>query len=168
MVHSTIVIGITASQPEAVVREALRLAQLLRCRLLCVGVDESRYVTDTQSDGSIVAMSINSDNGDIVIEEFDPQLSARIRTLAATSHVECEFFATAGNPSRVLAAVANDRDALMIVVGTRGASFGGTLREFFSGSVAANLAHRQHRPVLVVPLAPVALGEQLPWDGESL
>jgi hypothetical protein len=26
------------------------------------------------------------------------------------------------------------------------------------------LAHRQHRPVVVIPLAPVAEGKPLPWE----
>ena len=47
---------------------------------------------------------------------------------------------------------------------TREASVRETLREFFQGSVASHLAHRQHRPVLVVPLNPVAGSEPLPWE----
>ena len=52
-------------------------------------------------------------------------------------------------------------DARLIVVGTRKRGFGESIREFFTGSVAARLAHRQHRPILVVPL-----GEPVPDDEE--
>jgi nucleotide-binding universal stress UspA family protein len=38
------------------------------------------------------------------------------------------------------------------LVGTRRRGIGESIREFFTGSVAARLAHRQHRSVLVVPL----------------
>ena len=37
----------------------------------------------------------------------------------------------------------------------------GPVREFFTGSVGARLAHRQHRPILIVPL-----GEPVPDDEE--
>ena len=39
-----------------------------------------------------------------------------------------------------------------------------SMREFFRSSVAVHLAHRQHRPVLVVPLSPVDDGRALPWE----
>ena len=70
-------------------------------------MDESRRVTESRTDGSVLAESIDPDAGDV------------------------------------------------IVVRTRDATFRGTLREFVSGSVAVNLAHRQHRPVLVVRLSSV-------------
>ncbi|MFV0285321.1 MAG: universal stress protein, partial [Demequina sp.] len=77
--------------------------------------------------------------------------------------------ALAGLPSQQLADVADEVDAVLIVVGTREPGLRGTLHEFFSGSVAAQLSHRQHRPVLVVPLAPVGPDGELPWEdaGES-
>lgn len=52
----------------------------------------------------------------------------------------------------------------MIVVGTRPAGFRGTVHEFLSGSVAAQLAHHQRRPVVVVPLRPVGIDEPPPWQ----
>lgn len=165
MPQPAIVVGVTPWQPDAVVHEAVKFAAKLHCRVVCVSVDLSRYVTETRADGSIIAASIDSDAGGVIVEEFDPGLADRIRQLAATADVECEFVASAGNPGRVLTKVANEHDAVMIVVGTRSATFGGTVREFFSGSVAVNLAHRQHRPVLVVPLDPASGDGALPWDG---
>jgi len=41
------------------------------------------------------------------------------------------------------------------------------MREFLNGSIAAHLAHRQRRPVVVIPLSPVREGEALPWQGAS-
>jgi nucleotide-binding universal stress UspA family protein len=40
----------------------------------------------------------------------------------------------------------------MIIVGSRRGGLRSTMHEFFGGSVAAHLAHRQPRPVVVVPL----------------
>ena len=165
MTHPAIVVGVTPWQPDSVVHEALKFAAKLHCVVVCVSVDLSRYVTDTRADGSIIAAPIDSDAGGVIVEEFDPGLATRIRQFAATAEVECEFIASAGDPGRVLTRVAKEHDALMIVVGTRSATFGGTVREFFSGSVAVNLAHRQHRPVLVVPVDPVSGDGALPWDG---
>jgi nucleotide-binding universal stress UspA family protein len=40
----------------------------------------------------------------------------------------------------------------MIIVGSRRGGLRSTMHDFFGGSVAAHLAHRQPRPVVVVPL----------------
>ena len=57
-----------------------------------------------------------------------------------------------GDPALAIKQLATKLDAQLIVVGTRKRGIGESIREFFTGSVAARLAHRQHRPVLVVPL----------------
>ena len=64
--------------------------------------------------------------------------------------------------ARALAAVAEDHDAGLIIVGTH--SGRQRITEFFNGSVAARLAHQQHRPVVVVPSNPVGLDDPLPWE----
>ena len=53
----------------------------------------------------------------------------------------------------------------MIVVGSRRGGIRATMHDFLGGSVAADLAHRQHRPVVVIPLSPVPAGDRLPWEG---
>jgi nucleotide-binding universal stress UspA family protein len=57
--------------------------------------------------------------------------------------------------------LADQVDARLLVVGTRKRGLGESIREFFTGSVAARLAHRQQRPILVIPL-----GEPVPDDEE--
>jgi nucleotide-binding universal stress UspA family protein len=69
-----------------------------------------------------------------------------------------------GNPAQALGDLADTLNASMIVVGTREATLRASLQEFINGSVAAQLAHRQHRPVVVIPLAPVPSDQPLPWD----
>ena len=67
-----------------------------------------------------------------------------------------------GDPAIAIKHLAEDVDAKLLVVGTRKRGIGESIREFFTGSVAARLAHRQHRPVLVVPLGePVADDEEI-------
>ena len=56
--------------------------------------------------------------------------------------------------------LANKLDAKFICVGTRKRWIGESIRAFFTGSVAARLAHRQHRSVLVVPLEEPVPDEQ--------
>jgi nucleotide-binding universal stress UspA family protein len=52
----------------------------------------------------------------------------------------------------------------LIIVGSRRGGVRAGLKQFLTGSVAAHLAHRQHRPVVVIPVAPVAEGKPLPWE----
>jgi nucleotide-binding universal stress UspA family protein len=52
-----------------------------------------------------------------------------------------------GSPVEVLLDVAEDRDSDLIVVGTTGP---GGVSKFLLGSIATDLVHRAHRPVLVV------------------
>jgi nucleotide-binding universal stress UspA family protein len=54
-----------------------------------------------------------------------------------------------GTPFEVLERIADDEDALMIVVGRSGR---GGLREMLLGSVPHALTHHALRPVLVVPV----------------
>jgi nucleotide-binding universal stress UspA family protein len=66
-----------------------------------------------------------------------------------------------GDPALAMKHLADAVDARLLVVGTRKRGLGESIREFFTGSVAARLAHRQHRPILVIPL-----GEPVPDDEE--
>ena len=66
-----------------------------------------------------------------------------------------------GDPAMAIKHFADQIDARLIVVGTRKHGFGESVREFFTGAVGVRLAHRQHRPILVVPL-----GEPVPDDEE--
>ncbi|KON73300.1 hypothetical protein M768_10190 [Cellulosimicrobium cellulans F16] len=71
----------------------------------------------------------------------------------------------AGRPDRALTHLARAVDAAVLVVGTRAPGSTAHLRELVEGSVAAHLAHHQHRPVLTVPLAVVDWKElRTPWE----
>ena len=54
----------------------------------------------------------------------------------------------------LLAVVAEEYDALMIIVGTRGTGAGAALGRLLHRSVSRGVIGRQRRPVLVVPSAP--------------
>jgi nucleotide-binding universal stress UspA family protein len=97
-------------------------------------------------------------------ETFDVELESDIRATMNGRGVPYTLRQLAGDPAWALARLADEMDARYIVVGTREAGLRGSLREFFNGSVAVHLAHRQHRPVIVVPLAPVSGSQALPWE----
>jgi nucleotide-binding universal stress UspA family protein len=62
------------------------------------------------------------------------------------------YHAARGNPVRLLTHVADEQDALMIVVGSRGHTTADVLTRLLEGSVTHGLTgRRQHRPVLLVP-----------------
>jgi nucleotide-binding universal stress UspA family protein len=54
-------------------------------------------------------------------------------------------------PVRYLCDLAEEHDALMIIVGTRGGGLGSTVARLLDGSVSHGLIRHSRRPVLVVP-----------------
>ena len=175
----TLVVGVVAGQPDSVAAQAAALAARLGARLVCATVDPGRYLVEERPDGGIRSAPLDPDlvepeprrdeagaDSDPV-DRMDPKLEARLHALLDPTGVRWETRALAGDPARALARLAETLDAMMIVVGTRRAGLGGTLREAFGGSVAVHLAHRQHRPVVVVPLSPVGLDAALPWESDT-
>jgi nucleotide-binding universal stress UspA family protein len=160
---SAIVVGVTPSTPAVVLDAAVRYADAFNAELICAYVDQSRYVTTTR-DGSQVSMSIDSD----LVDEGGRIPDAVTQMVLSRWEGRARWSARllAGDPATALAGLADEVDAVMLVVGTRAATIHATLAEFFSGSVAVRLAHRQHRPVLVVPVAPIPDGP-LPWERPS-
>jgi len=56
-----------------------------------------------------------------------------------------------GNPARLIATVAEETDAFMIIVGSHGEGPSATFDRLLAGSVSRTVLRRQHRPVLIVP-----------------
>jgi nucleotide-binding universal stress UspA family protein len=81
-----------------------------------------------------------------LVEERHQVEAALTRTGLPWTYRSCR-----GNPVRALAAAADERDALMIVVGTRGEGLRAILSRLIQPSVSHALIEHQHRPVLVVP-----------------
>ena len=95
---------------------------------------------------------------------FDSGLADRISRLGGGGSGSSEFRELAGNIGHALARLADVLDADMIIVGSRrGGGARASMHELFSGSVAGHLAHRQPRPLVVVPVAPKPQG-RLPWE----
>ncbi|SIT84788.1 universal stress protein [Microbacterium sp. RU33B] len=157
--HGAVIVGVVPKLPSRVVREAARYAKLLRVPLLVVHVDVSRFVTYEDPDGYVHSAPI-----DMNIAAGESDLAAvKAETAATLDGVEVEWSVRqlVGDPALAMKHLAEQLDARLLVVGTRRRGIGESIREFFTGSVAARLAHRQHRPILVVPL-----GEPVPDDEE--
>ncbi|GAB3802796.1 hypothetical protein GCM10028798_20760 [Humibacter antri] len=153
-----------ATMSDTVLIEAIRFARMLGAQLVVANVDATRYTTKRNPDGTVFAFPIDPDSADSVTEEFDQLLAAHVTALLKNSGVRWSMRALAGDPAHELARLAHEVNALAIVVGTRKRGLRTTAHEFFNGSVAVHLAHRQHHPVIVIPLDPVAHDEPLPWE----
>ena len=159
-----VLVGVETGTAAAVVEAAAGLADRLGADLVCAHVDESSEQVDQRSDETVVSTPLNPDLPFTEKEEFDSGLRAEIAGILDPRPVKWSVRALAGGAAQQLARLAQQLDAAMIVVGTREAGFRGSVEEFFTGSVAVQLSHRQHRPVVMVPLNPVLGNGLLPWE----
>lgn len=157
----TIVVGVVDDRSRHVVATAAWYAATFGARLTCVAVDASPYTLGETPTGGIVTVPPLPEQLD-----FDPALARMIDEAVADRGVAWTARMRVGGPATEISRVAEELDALMIVVGTK-EGLRGTLREFFNGSVATQLAHRQRRPLVVVPLDPVGEGVDPVQDGPS-
>lgn len=178
----SLVVGVVRHQPDAVVREAARFAARLGADLVCASVDVGRYIVQEHPDGTVTSAPVDPDLPELGEAVFDPEIEARLRELlggpaddtgtadstedGTPPHVSWSTRALVGDPAQALGRLADALDAEAIVVGTRETGIRAGIQEFFSGSVAVHLAHRQHRPVIVIPLTPVDGEGALPWEDQ--
>jgi nucleotide-binding universal stress UspA family protein len=142
-----------------VLKEGARYAKLFGAPLAVVHVDVTRFVTYEDPDGYVhsAPIDINIATGESELTRVQDASAA----VLADSGVDFTVRQLVGDPAMAIKHFADEIDARLIVVGTRKRGLGESIREFFTGSVGARLAHRQHRPILVVPL-----GEPVPDDEE--
>ena len=157
--HGAVIVGVIPDQSPRVLKEAARYAKLLQVPLAVVHVDVTRFVTYEDPDGYVHSAPI-----DINIAAGEGEL-AKVQDAAASvlgdTGPRWTVRQLVGDPAMAIKHFADQIDARLIVVGTRKRGFGESVREFFTGAVGVRLAHRQHRPILVV-----ARGEPVPDDEE--
>lgn len=148
--RGAVIAGVIPDQSPRVLKEAAHYAGLLGAPLVVTHVDVTRFVTYEDPDGYVHSAPV-----DINVQAGEGELEG-VRTAAeaqlANSGLTWEVRQLVGDPALAIKHLADKIDARLIVVGTRKRGFGESIREFFTGSVAARLSHRQHRPILVVPL----------------
>ena len=147
--RTPVIVGVIPGQSPRVVVEAARYASMLDVGLVVVHVDVTRFVTYEDPDGYVHTAPI--DLGAVSSASQLEQIRAGAAQALATSPVDWTVHQLVGDPALAIKHLADRLDARLLVVGTRRRGLGESIREFFTGSVAARLAHRQQRPVLVVP-----------------
>ena len=159
-----ILVGVTYGQSDAVLRHAARFARTFDAALVCAHVDPGRYVVEELPDGSVASLPLDPDLPELKDTDFDQGLVAQVRAAVADDSINLSFRELAGDVGYALTRLADILDVEMIIVGSRRGGVRAGLKQFLTGSVAAHLAHRQPRPVVVIPVAPVAEGKPLPWE----
>ena len=151
----TVVVGVADGRSDAVVLVAAEFAQRSDAELVCAVVDEAHYAAVDRS-GRAVVVPIDPDAVDDDERDW-AGIEDRLHDVLDHRHVDWSVRFVTGEPSAAITAVAFDVDALMIVIGTQRPTIARSFRELFAGSIAAHLAHRQARPIVVVPLDPEPL-----------
>ena len=131
--------------------------------LICAHVNAGRFVVSEDSAGAVRSSPIDPDFHDEREDTFDPALEAHLASVLGPSGVRWSTRLLAGDTAEALGHLAKTVNAAMIVVGTHERGFGGGVQEFFNRSIAVHLAHRQNRPVVVVPARAPGVESPLPW-----
>ncbi|MFD5224319.1 universal stress protein [Microbacterium sp. NPDC058342] len=159
--QKAVIVGLQPGQPPHVLAEAVRYAKLLGAPLVVVHVDVTRFVTYEDPDGYVHSAPIDL-NLEAGVAEFE-DVQREVSSALGKEDIVWTARQLVGDPALAIKQLANKLDAELIVIGTRKRGLGESIREFFTGSVAARLAHRQHRPVLVIPQ-----GEQVPDEQKDI
>ncbi|MDR6866500.1 nucleotide-binding universal stress UspA family protein [Microbacterium resistens] len=159
--QKAVIVAVLPDQPARVLSVAVQYAQLLNAPLVVVHVDVTRFVTYEDPDGYVhsAPLDLNIDSG---AAEFEGVRRTAAEALAGTG-LTWTARQLVGDPALAVKQLAGKLDAQLVVVGTRKRGLGESIREFFTGSVAARLSHRQSRPVLVVPLEEPVPDDQDIW-----
>ncbi|MBP2436422.1 universal stress protein [Microbacterium amylolyticum] len=162
--HGAVIAAIIPEQPPRVITEAARYASLHGVPLVVVHVDVTRFVTYEDPDGvpHTAPIDINVEAGAEELALVQQEVSEALKG----SDVEWTTTQLVGDPALAIKHFAEKLDSPLIVLGTRKRGFGESLREFFTGSVAARLSHRQYRPLLVVPIEEPVNDSSPLWDEE--
>lgn len=155
-----VVVGVHSGQPDDVVLHAIRFAEIFGAELVCATVAEAH----PGSNASKRAQGEQDRDAVDSIGEVEPEFADHLLRLLNRSSVPRSLHRLSGDPAEELDRLAEELSAKVIIVGTRRPSLRASAHEFFAGSVAVHLAHRQHRPVIIIPLTPVPHGTKLPWE----
>lgn len=161
-----IVVGVTPAQADDVVSTAASMALRMGASLECVLVNPTEQ--DTVPNGMpavpVAQALLPPDAENAPEQDVHPAARTEIERILQPFDVSWNIRALGGHPAEVLAAFAEQTDAVMIVIGRHRPGIKSSLAKFINGSVAEHLIARQHRPVLVVPIAPVTMSDPLPWE----
>ena len=178
-IQSRVVVGVYPGQSDGVVLQAALFAARFGAELVCAWVDPGRHPRTDHADRAAAALTEQGattplpDAPTITLSpetaapaQFDPYLAAHLDRILGGHDVTWSTRQLSGDPAQALDQLAESLHAAMIVVGTRDGAGRVSLQEFFVGSIAMHLVHRQQRPVVVIPLAPVPFGDAPQWESD--
>jgi len=157
-VTGAVIAGIVAGQSPRVLKEAARYAKAFGAPLVVANVDVTRFVAYEDPDGSVQTAAI--DLAAMGRETEVRQITDETKAALEGCDVAWSMRWLVGDPALAMKKLGDELRARVIVVGTRKRGIGESIREFFTGSVAVRLAHRQTRPVLVVPIGETLADDQ--------
>lgn len=161
-----VIVGVEPDQADAIIHHAASLASRLGADLVCAWADPRRAQVEQFADGSETSRPIDPDVPETGTPEFPAELASHLARLLTPTGLRWETRRLSGVPAKALGELGDALGAMLIVVGAHRGTVRGTVEEFFNRSVAVQLSHRQHRPVVVVPVDPVPFGRPLPWETE--
>ena len=159
-----LVVGVVPGQSPIVALTAVSLARATGAPALYFAyVDTSRYADAEYADGTVRHLSIDPDIDDELWPDREASLVRLVTEWMAGQDLPWQFRYLAGRADRALTHLARAVDAAAFVVGTHVGRHH-RLADFVNGSVSMQLSHRQHRPVLVVPVSVVDWEGRAPWE----
>jgi nucleotide-binding universal stress UspA family protein len=143
----TILVGFDESErSERALERAAELAEVLRARLVVTSV----AVPPVPMPGVEAALPTTPGHfaaGSTEAFELAEQHLERARTMLARRELETDFVSEVGAPAERIVAVAEERDADIIVVGSRELGF---LERLFAADIGEDVSRTTRRDVLIV------------------
>ena len=159
-----LVVGVVPDQSPLVALTAVSLARATAAPALYFAyVDTSRYADIEHPDGTVRHLSIDPDLDDDLWPEREAGMVRMVSEWMADQDVPWHFRYLAGRPDRALTHLARAVDAAAFVLGPHVGRHH-RIADFVNGSVSMQLSHRQHRPVVVVPVSVVDWEGRAPWE----
>jgi nucleotide-binding universal stress UspA family protein len=152
--EKTIVVGYDGTAPaEQALRRAAEYARAFTAKVVVVSVAAPQPLAGVGAPGAFGLMPYAAypagDPEQIVDqdEQLWEQHRERVQALFADADLQVEFAGVAGEPAQELVDAAEQRQAELIIVGTREPGF---IERLFGGSVSQDVARRAHCDVLIV------------------
>jgi nucleotide-binding universal stress UspA family protein len=150
----TIVVGYDGTAPAGhALRRAADYARAFAAKVVVVSVAAPQPLAEVGAPGAFGLMPYYAyaagDTGQVAERNEQPweQHRERVQALFADADLQVEFTGAAGEPAEELVEAAEQRQAELIIVGTREPSF---LERLLGGSVSQDVARRARCDVLVV------------------
>lgn len=145
-----LVLGVAWEESEHLVRTGAILAGRLGVHLICAYVDPSSYLTEWEPESSRASASLDP----VFNSETDfPSSHVRdgLQAILGPPGEEWSFRVLNGAVALALDRLAESTDASLLIVGGQRPGRFAAMTRMLEGSVSADLASLQSRPVLVIP-----------------